>query len=91
MENLKDVQSHPIVSQLKPLGMIKFIILIQLVFMDFGTDEIKERLGYSITRLMGYVRFERYENYSISKRAIIDTGAHTTVLPYFIWKDLKLK
>jgi len=46
---------------------------------------------YKVIRIKGLVRILRHSKLSDPYRAIIDTGAHMSVVPFYIWKDAKIE
>ncbi len=47
--------------------------------------------GYKLIRLLGRVVFKTSTGFTTPRRAIIDTGAHISVLPLSIWRILDLE
>lgn len=64
---------------------------LRIYFREFFTRDIKEKLGYPVVRLIGYVSFETPTGTPTVEKAIIDTGAHTTIIPFHIWKGLRVE
>lgn len=48
-----------------------------------------EDLSCSVTRLKCGIQFKTQEGWTQPHSAIIDTGAHTSVIPSFLWNSLK--
>ncbi len=64
---------------------------INLHFIEAVLSELSEDEEYLLTRLMGWVVFKTPRGWSTPMDAIIDTGAHTSILPKSIWKGIKTK
>ncbi|HDS45258.1 MAG TPA: hypothetical protein ENN68_04070 [Methanomicrobia archaeon] len=66
--------------------------MIRLFFESFTDKEIEERVGedYEIIRLTSHIRFRTPTGWSKIYDAIVDTGAHTPVIPFNIWNDLDI-
>ncbi|PKP57369.1 MAG: hypothetical protein CVT89_04605 [Candidatus Altiarchaeales archaeon HGW-Altiarchaeales-2] len=43
----------------------------------------------TLTRLIGKVKFKTHKGWSKTYDALIDTGAHTTLIPLSIWQDIE--
>ena len=65
---------------------------ISLFFDVFIDKELEKKVPAhaEIIRLWCLVQFKRKDDWTIPYPALIDTGAHTTVIPKRIWSDLKL-
>lgn len=61
------------------------MVKINLFFDEF---ENKDSPGHSIIRLKGGVQLKTKEGWSLPYSAIIDTGAHTSILPLSVWKEI---
>jgi len=44
-----------------------------------------------ITRIKTRIQFKTKSGYSNKWSAIIDTGAHTSILPFHVWKDIEIE
>ncbi|UCE37399.1 MAG: hypothetical protein JSW00_18380 [Thermoplasmata archaeon] len=64
---------------------------IKLHFVEAVLQELSKEEEYELTRLMGWVVFRTTNHWSEPMDAIIDTGAHTSILPKTIWKGLQQK
>jgi len=64
---------------------------INLHFIDAVLSELSDDEEYILTRLMGWIVFKTPRGWSTPMDAIIDTGAHTSILPKSIWKSIKIK
>lgn len=65
---------------------------VKLFFKTFVHLPLKERIpNHKIIRLMGLVQLETATGWSESYDAIIDTGAHTSLIPHAIWKETKFE
>jgi hypothetical protein len=64
---------------------------INLHFIEAVLSELSDDEEYILTRLMGWVVFKTPRGWSIPMDAIIDTGAHTSILPKSIWKSIRAK
>lgn len=64
---------------------------INLHFIEAVLSELSDEEEYLLTRLMGWVVFKTARGWSTPMDAIIDTGAHTSILPQSIWKSIKVK
>jgi len=64
---------------------------INLHFIEAILSELSDDEEYLLTRLMGWVVFKTARGWSIPMDAIIDTGAHTSILPKSIWKVIRTK
>lgn len=64
-------------------------IRIKLHFVEAVLHELSNDEEYVLTRLMGWVVFKTASSWSNPKDALIDTGAHTSILPKSIWKGVK--
>ncbi len=65
---------------------------IKLFFETFEDPHLKKKLGsYKIIRLKSSVLFKTLKGWSGVYDAIIDTGAHTTLIPLSIWKRILAK
>lgn len=64
---------------------------INLHFVDAVLSELSDDEEYILTRLMGWIVFKTQRGWSTPMDAIIDTGAHTSILPKSIWKNIKVK
>lgn len=49
------------------------------------------RGAYKVVRLMCSIRFKTLKGWTRPFRGVIDTGAHTTLLPLSLWKQLLCK
>lgn len=62
---------------------------IQLIFRDFFPDEITARIAdYQITRIMSWVQFKTENDWSKPENVIIDTGAHSSIIPNTVWRNV---
>ena len=63
---------------------------VKLYFMEMEDVGLKNKLaGYgTLTRLIGKVKFKTHKGWSKTYDALIDTGAHTTLIPLSIWQDI---
>lgn len=61
---------------------------IKLHFVEAVLQELSKEEEYELTRLMGWVVFRTTNHWSEPMDAIIDTGAHTSILPKTIWKGI---
>ena len=64
---------------------------VNLFFEDFEIEELKEKLGkYKIIRLRCAIQFKTPTGWTKARDAIVDTGAHTTLIPLNIWKEAEV-
>lgn len=73
----------------------EIIYMVSIVKLFFSTS-IYQPLNdlipsHKIIRLKCLVQFETTSGWSKSYEAIVDTGGHTSVIPYSIWKKTKYK
>ena len=62
---------------------------IKLFYETYNDPEISKFIeNYNIIRLKGIIRFVQNENYSDPFKAILDTGAHISLIPQYMWKNL---
>ncbi|MFQ6093714.1 MAG: hypothetical protein ACE5OR_13755 [bacterium] len=59
-------------------------------FIDRGFEEKLSGRGL-ITRLWCWVRFKRKADWSWPYSALMDSGAHTSIIPKKIWRDSEVK
>lgn len=64
---------------------------IKLFFTDSVNRKLEEKLPTlgKITRLVCRVRFKTYTGWTKTYDALVDTGAHTSIIPLSIWQDIK--
>lgn len=63
---------------------------IKLYFEIFRDKNIEKKIkNFDIIRLKCRVLFKKEERWSDLYPAIIDTGAHTSVIPFSIWKNIQ--
>ncbi len=65
---------------------------VNLFFDTFKNKDLEKVIGkHDIIRLKCYIQFKQEDDWSEVYEAIVDTGAHTTVIPLSIWKEIKYK
>lgn len=64
---------------------------VNLHFVEAVLEELSHDEEYILTRLMGWVVFKTTTSWTTPKDALIDTGAHTSILPKTVWKSIKMK
>ena len=65
---------------------------IKLFYETYNDPDISKFIeNYNIIRLKGIIRFIHHENYSDPFKAIIDTGAHISLIPHYMWKNLNIE
>lgn len=65
---------------------------INLLFKEYVDEALAGKIeGYLVIRLTGMVSFKGAERFLDPKRAIIDTGAHISLVPFSIWKNAKVE
>jgi hypothetical protein len=64
---------------------------INLHFIEAVLSELSNDEEYLLTRLMGWIVFKTARGWSAPMDAIIDTGAHTSIIPKSIWKGIRTK
>ena len=65
---------------------------IKLFYETYIDPEITKFIAnYNIIRLKGIIRFVKERNYSDPFKAIIDTGAHISLIPQYMWKELNIE
>ena len=63
---------------------------VNLYFRVFESRTLKRKTGrFPIIRLMGNVVFRNNTGWCVPETAIIDTGAHTSLIPLSLWQELK--
>ncbi len=56
--------------------------------MRYADTELQEKIGgYKSIRLTGMICFKLNNSWSEARRAIIDTGAHISLIPFSVWKN----
>jgi len=68
------------------MSNVESIFMARVNFFDSFKDESLS--DYNIIRLKCGVQFQTSEGWSQPYSAIIDTGAHTSVLPLSLWKSI---
>ena len=64
---------------------------IKLFFREFFDKDIEEKIkNYEFIRLMGRIRFKTPNGWLDPEKAIIDTGAPTSLIPFSIWKEISI-
>ena len=64
---------------------------IKLFYETYNDPDISKFIAnYNIIRLKGIIRFAQDKNYSDPFKAIIDTGAHISLIPHYMWKNLNI-
>ena len=65
---------------------------VRLFFREFYSEEMEKCIAdYKLVRLLGRIVFKTFSGFTTPKKAIIDTGAHISVLPLSIWRLLDLE
>ena len=65
---------------------------VNLFFREFYSEEMEKCIsGYKLIRLLGRITLKTSTGFTTPRRAIIDTGAHISVLPLSIWRLLDLE
>ena len=59
------------------------------LFFDKFEDE--DNPGYAIIRLKCGIQLKKEKGWSLPYTSVIDTGAHTSVLPLSVWQELSVK
>ncbi len=62
---------------------------VKLFFETFKDKQIEKQNSYDLIRLKGVVQLKTENGWTKPYPAIIDTGAHTSVIPLSIWKQSK--
>ncbi|RLG25866.1 hypothetical protein DRN76_02165 [Methanosarcinales archaeon] len=67
--------------------------MIRLSFIRWKDEDLEDLIpGYgTLLRVMAKVRFKTPFGYTKPYDAVVDTGAHTSLLPLEIWQDLETK
>lgn len=67
--------------------------MIKLSFIELRDKKLEELVpGYGyLTRLICNTKFKKPDGWTKSYDAIIDTGAHTSIIPLEIWQDMETK
>ncbi|MCK4476864.1 MAG: hypothetical protein KAU16_09075 [Methanophagales archaeon] len=67
--------------------------MIRLSFISWEDEKLENLIpGYgSLLRVMAKVRFKTPSGYTKPYDAVVDTGAHTSLLPLEIWQNLETK
>lgn len=59
---------------------------------QYDVELLKKIPDYGeLIRIIGWVRFKAPNGWTEPNRAIIDTGAHTSLLPLSLWQELDVK
>lgn len=67
-------------------------IKVNLMFKRYMDMELHGKIsGYEIIRLTGMMFFKTNAGWSDPKRAIIDTGAHISLIPFSVWKNSRVE
>jgi len=71
---------------------VKILTKILLFFDEFIDKELEKKVPdhAEIVRLWCLVQFKRKKDWTMPYPALIDTGAHTTIIPKKIWSDLSI-
>ncbi len=65
---------------------------IKLFFRRSFNKEIEKKIkNYEFIRLMGRIIFKTNNGWSDLEKAMIDTGAPTSLIPFSIWKDISVE
>lgn len=66
-------------------------VKVNLYFIEIEDVGLKNKPGEhgNLTRLIGKVKFKTRRGWSKTFDALIDTGAHTTLIPLSIWQDIE--
>jgi len=65
---------------------------VKLSFREFYSEEMEKCIRtYKLIRLLGRIALKTSNGFTTPKKAIIDTGAHISVLPLNIWRLLDLE
>ncbi|MDI6709007.1 MAG: hypothetical protein QME47_08000, partial [Candidatus Thermoplasmatota archaeon] len=63
---------------------------VNLYFETFTHKDLERKIkGYEIVRLKGAIKLKMSSGWSKIYDAIIDTGAHTSVIPQSIWEKVE--
>ena len=66
-------------------------MFIKLFFRYFFDEDVERKIkNYEFIRLMGRVSFKTNRGWSDPEKAIIDTGAPTSLIPFSIWKGISV-
>ena len=64
-------------------------IKVNLFFKEFKSSDIENCISdYRMIRLMSRLRFKTHGGWTPPRKAIVDTGAHISLLPFSLWKSL---
>ena len=71
----------------------RLFIRVQLSFIKLFDFELLEKFPdyNSLLRLVCRARFRTKNGFTEARHAIVDTGAHTSILPLSLWKRLDIK
>ena len=71
---------------------MRFLTNISLFFDVFIDSELEKKIPNhaEIVRLWCLVQFKKQKDWTMPYPALIDTGAHTTIIPKKIWSDLSI-
>jgi len=65
---------------------------VKLFFREFYSSEMEKCIrGYRLIRLLGRIALKTSTGFTTPRKAIMDTGAHISVLPLNIWRLLDLE
>ncbi len=65
---------------------------INLFFREFKSSDIEKCISnYKLIRLMCKLRFRTHTGWTPPRKAIVDTGAHISTLPFSLWKSLDVE
>jgi len=65
---------------------------VRLFFREFLSKEMEKKIkNYEMIRLMSWVSFRTYAGWSEPEKAIFDTGAPTSLIPFSMWQNLTLE
>lgn len=66
--------------------------MVKLYFDAFVDPELELKVpGYRVIRLLALTTFRGHDRWSVPKPAIVDTGAHISLIPRSLWRELPVR